>query len=74
MLVDVNLRFLKHFFRSLRGISKNNPYNIKHKNKLVKFPILFASKSILLKINPIAIAVINIIGSSFSIKFIRTPF
>ena len=36
-LADVNLTFLKLFFKSLSGTSRNSPYNIKHKKiKLLK--------------------------------------
>ena len=35
-LVDVNLIFLKLFFKSFRGTSKNNPYNIRHRNILIR--------------------------------------
>ena len=72
-LVDVNLMFLKLFFKFLRGTSKNKPYNIMHRNKLIKFPLFSDNISILLKISPIIIANIKTIGSSFSIKFIITP-
>ena len=44
-----------------------------HKNKLIKFPVLFDKIWILLEINPIIIANIKIIGSIFSIKSIKTP-
>ena len=70
MLVELNLIFLKLFFKFLRGTSRNIPYNIMHKNKLIKFPILLDNILISLNIKPIIIANIKIAGSNFSIKFI----
>ena len=70
MLVELNLMFLKLSFKFLMGTSKNTAYNITHKKRLIKFPILLDNRVILLKISPSIIASIKINGSNFSIEFI----
>ena len=64
-LVDVNLTFLKLFFKSLSGTSRNSPYNIKHKNKVIKDPLLAVKRGILLNPSPNRMAKKIIAGSPF---------
>ena len=65
-LVDVNLTFLKLFFKSLSGTSRNSPYNIKHKNKVIKDPLLAVKRGILLNPSPNRMAKKITAGSPFS--------
>lgn len=65
-LVDVNLTFLKLFFKSLSGTSRNSPYNIKHKNKVIKDPLLDVKRGMLLNPSPNRMAKKIIAGSPFS--------
>lgn len=65
-LVDVNLTFLKLFFKSLSGTSRNSPYNIKHKNKVIKDSLLAVKRGILLNPSPNRMAKKIIAGSPFS--------
>ena len=65
-LVDVNLTFLKLFFKSLSGTSRNSPYNIKHKNKVIKDPLLDVKRGMLLNPSPNRMAKKIIAGSAFS--------
>lgn len=65
-LVDVNLTFLKLFFKSLSGTSRNSPYNIKHKNKVIKDPLLAVKGGILFNPSPNRMAKKIIAGSPFS--------
>lgn len=73
-LVDVNLTFLKLFFKSLSGTSRNNPYNIKHKNKVIKDPLLDVKRGMLLNPSPNRMAKKIIAGSAFSKIFIYITF
>ena len=72
-LVDVNLTFLKLFFNSGNGTSRNNPKSIKHKNMLIKLLVLSAIICMLENINPIITAENIIIGSNFSTNSMFTP-
>ena len=65
-LVDVNLTFLKLFFKSLSGTSRNSPYNIKHKNKVIKDSLLAVKRGTLLNPSPNRMAKKIIAGSPFS--------
>lgn len=65
-LADVNLTFLKLFFKSLSGTSRNSPYNIKHKNKVIKDPLLDVKRGMLLNPSPNRMAKKIIAGSAFS--------
>lgn len=65
-LADVNLTFLKLFFKSLSGTSRNSPYNIKHKNKVIKDPLLDVKRGKLLNPSPNRMAKKIIAGSAFS--------
>lgn len=65
-LADVNLTFLKLFFKSLSGTSRNSPYNIKHKNKVIKDPLLDVKRGRLLNPSPNRMAKKIIAGSAFS--------
>jgi len=73
-LVEVNLTFLKLSFNSPRGTSRNSPKSIRHKNILIKCSVFWAIMLMFEKISPIITAENIIIGSSFSINSIFSPF
>ena len=58
--VFVNLKSLKLFFKSLRGTSRNNPYNIKQRNRVINDSLLFFKIEISLNPSPNIIANNNI--------------
>ena len=70
----MNLTFLKLFFKSLSGTSRNSPYNIKHKNKVIKDPLLDVKRGMLLNPSPNRMAKKIIAGSAFSKIFIYITF
>ena len=73
-LVEVNLTFLKLSFNFPRGTSRNNPKSIRHRNMFIKYPVFCAITSIFENMSPIITAEKIIIGSSFSISSIYSPF
>ena len=73
-LVRLNLTFLKLFFNSFNGISRNTPKSIRHKNIVIKLSPFWAIRLMLENIRPKITARNIIIGSNFSTKSIVSPF
>ena len=65
-VVFVNLKSLKLFFKSLMGTSRNNPYNIKQRNRVINDSLLLFKIEISLNRSPNIMAKNIIIGSAFS--------
>jgi hypothetical protein len=73
-LVRLNLTFLKLFFNSFKGISRNRPKSIRHKNGVIRLPVFWAIMPTLENSSPNIIAKNIIIGSIFSTKSIISLF
>lgn len=65
-LVFVNLKSLKLFFKSLRGTSRNSPYNIRQRNNVINDSLLFLKMDMSLNPSPNMMARKIIAGSAFS--------
>ena len=73
-LVRLNLTFLKLFFNLFRGISRNSPKSIRHKNRVIILPVFWAIMLTLENSSPNIIAKNIIMGSIFSTKSIVSLF